>query len=406
MPGRIARLIMVTPTNNNKFYNMEEHDDGSISVHYGRVGQTGTHRSYGRYERSWESLHNSKTKKGYKDHTELRADNPVSTVEFIDISEPVVASIVNTLQQFSRKTVQQNYTVSSEAVTPQMVAEAQRLVDLLVDLIPKSQKGINPFNESLIGLFGVIPRKMGKVANFLLPPDAFAQATKEHAQKLVSSEQDLLDVMQGQVVTHTATKDNKDTKKTLLDAMGIEIIVPTAKDITTVKKSLSRESANLFSRCFRIHNIKTQKKFDAWIDKAKNKKIKQFWHGSRNENWWSILESGLLIRPAGAIATGSMFGNGVYFADRAKKSIGYTSMHGSYWARGGSDTGYLSLYDVHVGNMFEVNRSRSNMNWKRLKDEGDFDSLYAKKGAGLYNNEYIIYKIDQCTVQYLVEIKS
>jgi len=377
--SRVARLIMVTPTNNNKFYNMEEHDDASISVHYGRVGQTGTHLTYGPYERSWDSLLKSKTKKGYTDHTELRADNVAPATEFVDISEPSIAQIVRTLQQFSSKTVQQNYTVSSESVTPQMVTEAQRLVDYLVGVIPKSKKGIESFNESLIELYTVIPRKMSKVGDFLLPPDQFAKATKERAQKMVSNEQDLLDVMQGQVVTHTAVKDNTDTKKTLLDAMGIELIVPTAKDIAAVKKALSRESANLFSRCFKVCNTKTQKKFDNWVEKAKDRAIKQFWHGSRNENWWSILESGLLIRPAGAITTG---------------------------ARGGSGTGLLSLYDVHIGNMFVVETSRCSMNWKRLKDEGDYDSLYAKKGRSLYNNEYIVYKADQCTVKYLVEIKS
>jgi len=39
---RTAKLIMVTAENNNKFYDMVEHDDGSISVDYGRVGVTST----------------------------------------------------------------------------------------------------------------------------------------------------------------------------------------------------------------------------------------------------------------------------------------------------------------------------------------------------------------------------
>ena len=29
-----------------------------------------------------------------------------------------------------------------------------------------------------------------------------------------------------------------------------------------------------------------------------------------------------------------MFGHGLYFAPRAKKSIGYTSLNGSYWSGG------------------------------------------------------------------------
>jgi hypothetical protein len=36
------------------------------------------------------------------------------------------------------------------------------------------------------------------------------------------------------------------------------------------------------------------------------------------------MQTGLLIRPSGAIS-GSMFGDGIYFADKAQKSIGYSS---------------------------------------------------------------------------------
>jgi poly [ADP-ribose] polymerase len=37
-----------------------------------------------------------------------------------------------------------------------------------------------------------------------------------------------------------------------------------------------------------------------------------------------------MIRPSGAVYTGSMFGDGIYFADKAAKSIGYSSLSGSY----------------------------------------------------------------------------
>ena len=65
----------------------------------------------------------------------------------------------------------------------------------------------------------------------------------------------------------------------------------------------------------------------------KNKKL--LWHGSRNENWMSIISNGLILNP-NAVITGKMFGQGIYFAPKSRKSFGYTSYDGSYWARGNS----------------------------------------------------------------------
>ncbi|MEY4936237.1 MAG: hypothetical protein RIS64_2596 [Bacteroidota bacterium] len=38
---RVAKLIMVSPNNNNKFYEMNENDNGTFTVNYGRVGSRG-----------------------------------------------------------------------------------------------------------------------------------------------------------------------------------------------------------------------------------------------------------------------------------------------------------------------------------------------------------------------------
>jgi len=104
-----------------------------------------------------------------------------------------------------------------------------------------------------------------------------------------------------------------------------------------------------------------------------------------------------------------MFGYGLYFADKARKSLGYTSLRGSYWASGADDTGYMSLYEVHVGNWYRArrhDREMYNFTYDALQRKGDYDSLFAEGGIDLRNNEYIIYREDQCTVKYIVELKS
>ena len=111
---------------------------------------------------------------------------------------------------------------------------------------------------------------------------------------------------------------------------------------------------------------------------------------------------------AGAVHTGSMFGDGIYGANKAQKSIGYTSLRGSYWASGSDNKAYLALFDFHVGNEKHIKNHTSDcytLNKSRLEKEG-FDSVYAHGGADLRNDEFIVYDAAQVTVKYLVEISN
>ena len=101
-----------------------------------------------------------------------------------------------------------------------------------------------------------------------------------------------------------------------------------------------------------------------------------------------------------------MFGDGIYFADKAQKSIGYTSLYGSYWAQGSSSVGYLALYDVLLGNSKTSAKHTSDLyslNHAKLIKEG-YHSFFAKGGADLINNEYIVYTPSATTIRYIVEI--
>ena len=398
--SRIAKLIMVTAVNNNKFYDMTEEGD-QIYVKYGRVGNS--YVATASYHSSrWNSLLKSKIRKGYKDVTDLRIIDE-EVIDFQIIENDAISQIVTELQSLANKSVQKNYTVSSEAVTQKQVEEAQKILDSLAKLSALTKRKLNAsnFNDLLLDLYQVIPRRMGNVRDHLWAGE------KEEAEHIVADEQATLDVMKGQVRVNSVKKTNKaDDKKTILEAMGLEITAVDDDDIRTIKKELG-EISNKFRRAFKIVNKRTQNKFDEFIKKSKNKSRKLFWHGSRNENWWSILDGGLTLRPTNAVITGKMFGYGLYFADKARKSYGYTSCRGSYWARGSSNKGFMALYDVHLGHTLTEKRHNSWMSSltdKKLKERGDYDSLSALGGADLRNNEFIIYNEQQCTVKYLVEV--
>jgi poly [ADP-ribose] polymerase len=145
------------------------------------------------------------------------------------------------------------------------------------------------------------------------------------------------------------------------------------------------------------------------MSKVDNKKCELFFHGSRNENWLSILENGLLLRPSNVVISGKMFGYGTYFADKAQKSLGYTSSRGSYWARGSSNEAFMALFEVHLGNSLEVDAFESwcsRLDESSLKKKGNYDSVFAKAGKSLRNNEFIVYNQNQANIKYLVQLRG
>ena len=123
-------------------------------------------------------------------------------------------------------------------------------------------------------------------------------------------------------------------------------------------------------------------------------------------NQLGIVSEGLKMNPDAPI-TGKMFGHGMYFAPRARKSVGYTSLQGSYWAGGNSKKAYLLVFKVAYKNPIVTDTWQSWMGGiKNLKDILPHDAIYAKAGRDLRNDEVIIYDERMCTIQYVIELAA
>lgn len=415
--GKYAKLIMVTAENNNKYYEMKEHTDGTFKVVYGRVDVTAINESYSMS--MWDKKYKEKLKKGYVDQTHLFAEETPKDdkdddqdTSFADILDPMIGKFITQLQSWANHTVKQNYNISTAKVTLKQIEAAQKILDDL-SLMLAIGVSLSDINTLLLDLFKALPRKMSHVQDHLFA-NVKTDKDLDVAMKILSHEQDLLDVFKGQVqvfnATQTQPKSKSEDKKrqTLLEAMGIEFFNASDKEKETILSKIQDAThKKLFKQAFRVNNKKTAKKFTDFVANAKNKKTELFWHGSRNQNWWSILDSGLVLRPTNAIISGKMFGYGTYFADKFAKSLGYTSWSGSRWANGSSDSAILSLYEVHVGNQKEISKWQSSygsLNEKELKKMGDFDSVFAKGGYDLVNNEFIVYNEAQTTVKFITQI--
>lgn len=304
-------------------------------------------------------------------------------------------------KQWQKKAISDNYTISSNKVTQVMVDEAQDILTELLDI-----KTLEEFNDILLKLFTTIPRKMGNVKYYLA-------TNKEDFPDIIQREQDLLDVMKGQVIQHRVADDNPDDEEkssnTILEQLGLVFEECDNNDIATIKTALG-SCADKFHKAWKVKNIKTEKKFDEFVKENNIKDTKLLFHGSRNENWWSIINTGLVLKPTNAVITGKMFGYGIYYAPKARKSLGYTSLSGSYWARGSSNSGFMALMDVAYGKPFDVYSFDSkfyNFNYNELQKYcPGANCLHAHEGSMLRNDEIIVYKEEQCTIRYLIELKN
>ncbi len=415
--GKVAKLIMVTDQNNNKYYSMSEQPDGSFKVVYGRVDVTAINESYPMS--MWDKKYKEKLKKGYVDQTHLFAEETTQKSDkddspaFADIMDPLVGRFVSQLQSWANKTVEQNYKISTASVTQKQIDAAQKILDDLSHLVAIGVS-LSDINQLLLDLFKTLPRKMSHVQDHLFHVINDNDGL-DFAMNLLSHEQDLLDVFKGQVQVYAAGQSQiitsvKEEKKrlTLLEAMGIEFfnIIDSEKDLI-LSKIQDGQHKKMFKQGFRVNNKKTEAKFKKFLEGASNKKTELFWHGSRNQNWWSILDSGLVLRPTNAIISGKMFGYGSYFADKFSKSLGYTSYSGSRWAGGNSDTAILSLYEVHVGNQYKITKwsnDCTSFTENKLKTIGKYDSVFAPGGYDLVNSEFIVYNEAQTTVKFITQI--
>ena len=409
-------LIMITEQNNNKYYNCFPNGDGTFTVKYGRVGG---HESTTSYPMSkWNAQINSKIKKGYVDRSDLMTDviedskvepKKDSSDEFSVIKNTSVRDIIKRLFDFANKVVQSSYKVSASVVTQSMIDTAQEYIDNLSNEC--KNLSIEEFNKLLIKIFNTIPRKMDTVKNYL------AKDTAEFT-KIIEREQETLDAMRGQVYKRVEKKEETSEEivetVSILEKMGITMEDATDEDVAKIKKAMG-DSAHKFYKAWRVSNKETEKNYNKFVKENNIGNVQLLCHGSRNQNWFNILKTGLKIRPAGAIITGAMFGYGIYWSNPSKyhggvaKSIGYTSL-GGYWTKDYQNCGFLAFFDVALGDSYDVYSFDSkyyNFDLNRLKKEkSNAWNLFAHGGTGmLRNDEIIVYTDKQMTIRYLVEIR-
>lgn len=267
--------------------------------------------------------------------------------------------------------------------TEGMIIESKRLLRLLYET-----KNIEDFNKVLKELLSVCPRKVWKVEELLA-------SSSDQIPEVIQREEDL--VMAMQVVNGN---QKKDLSFNAFDRYDISVSIPSEEKRQKVLELLAPELRRKVTNIYRIKTSKQEKKFKTYLKERNISEIKSLWHGSRNENWLSIVENSLSLNP-NAVITGKMFGNGIYFAPNSLKSWGYTS--GGYWTREMSNpTRFMGLYATAYGEPLNVS-SPGQYSESKIGHHG---CVHAHAGSYLRNDEIIFYNESAMLLTYLVEFAA
>ena len=128
--------------------------------------------------------------------------------------------------------------------------------------------------------------------------------------------------------------------------------------------------------------------------------VHELFHGTKTANMLSISLNGLIIPPTGAAhVTGRMFGNGVYAASCSTKALNYAV---GYWGGNAnrSNKAYVLIVNFAMGKEYVATSHLYG------GAPSGYDSIWAKSGASLLNDEFIIYNLNQATITHILELEK
>jgi poly [ADP-ribose] polymerase len=286
------------------------------------------------------------------------------------------------------------------AVTEEHVDRAREPLDALNKLMGKKGE-VNPTKAQVKSLnslyFSLIPKPFSRK---ITEDDMILDANQ------LEAEYDILDQLATAVSMGSAMSGNVSQR---MNALGTEISI--LDDIAEVKrikkyirgsKAANHRGSNVWDydvkRIYKMQIPEEHSKYQKALKKYGAKTVQEVFHGSSNCNLLSILKGGLIIPPSSAgHVTGRMHGDGIYGANNSTKSLNYSI---GYWGAKQSRYGnaFLFLADFAMGKTY-VSQSANYNGAPR-----GYDSVWAKKGSSLYNDELIVYSLNQCTLKYIVEM--
>ena len=401
---------------NYKFYQLEQEKEKIIAT-YGRIGAS-VGEKYGIrdtrnspnpfYHCDYWIRYYEKLQKGYIDLSHVYLTEFIANtndIDYIDIDDNKTSFSVNKIAQdlydrllnYAKGVVKKNLKENIR-ITVGMLEESKKVFEEMKE--SAIEKDIKKFNKTLKYLLQISPRRILNMKELF--------ATNENDfDDILTREETLINAMEVLKKRKDGIIDNDELqikrinkKETFNSTIKVELA--TDEEVQEVKGYLNDRLQKQIVNVYKVINTEKENNFDNYCKQNNIKEIKKLWHGSINANWLSIINNGLSMSVK--VANGSMFGRGIYFAPSCEKSFNYTSMRGSYWAKGNDSVAFMGLYKCAYGNP-HIENSWGTYDETILKQLNK-NCVHAKSGVALRNDEIIFYNENAMSMEYLVEFKS
>lgn len=398
-------------SNTNKFYEATLNEDGSITVAWGRIrdgarpGSQST--TYYGGEKKFRQLIRAKERKGYSQIETLNtgagkttahnfALDSIALQQIKGTDNPRVSTLVSFLVRQNLHSIMSNTTLKYDEnsglfrtplgiVTESSLAEAELLLVEISKMVETGKYGTDEINRYLT----LIPRDLGVrmfSANELFPDgDAIAE------------QRDLIDNLRTSLSMAMQAPEEEEEEETEVEVptvFNLALGDPSDEDVTHITKWFDESNKSMHRRGhMKVAEVFTIEQTAAEFNESIGN-VEQVWHGTGPGNILSIVRSGLRCSPPGSAAvTGKMFGHGIYGAKSSSKSINYCS---SFWGGSQAAEAWLLVCNFAMGKVRSVDSSVSGPG-------NDYDSVWARAGKHLANDELIVYSDNQVQLTHLVK---
>lgn len=420
--------------NNNKFWEIELHDNSDVITRWGRIAEEGKAQQKtfsGAGRGFFDTKIREKKNKSNPDerYTEARTvegtpgsghSKIVQSANLVEIAKREINSnSKETIALIERLAAANIHNIVSQTtmtfnkvtglfetplgiVTADAIVEAREYLRQIGDIVAQ-QSWSNPnFASHINGYMRLIPSDFGRQR--VQPRDLFPDLS------YVQKQNDILDSLDGSlqmVMTAPPVTDGAAPKQPKLFETTLHLCED-GKVFDKINRLYNdtRQSIHAAAK-LNVHKIYTVE--IATMDTAfrshglKVGNVMELWHGTKIGNLLSIMKGGFIIPPSNAgYCTGRMFGNGVYFSDQSTKSLNYAMGYAPGQRGGYSNECFMFVNDVAMGKPFVPSGPNQNLN---PLNQG-YDSTFAKGNqSGVMNNEMIVYRTNQINPRYLVEFK-
>lgn len=280
-----------------------------------------------------------------------------------------------------------------------------------------SSKSLKVFNSRIQKLMALAPRRINAyygqtVKSYLAQEKPTKDEQMAEYARIIDREDAIINAMEAILFSRQAENDDQVEKIGKCSKYFPHAVVEeaTLEEIAHIKETMfnedkaSEDLKNRITHVWKIRDAGQDKLFEDYCKANNVPQTKLLFHGSRTENWHSIINNSLMLNPNAQI-TGKAFGYGIYFALSADKSYGYTS-HCGRWNNDNGSHGYMGIYETAYGKSINADKVEDySQDW--IRSHGGH-CLHYHSGSdrdkySFCRDEIVFYHEHAMTIRYLLE---